>query len=144
MAGDLAACAAWRAGGGFIQAIQCQRASAAQRTAAGGGHGHGDSFPQSAHRGTARADSGADPPARSSDRRADPVPSGIARAAGGLDPAAAGVGGRQGHRRGRDPGEVRFPRKYEPRDPHPDERHHRTLLSRAEDAAQSQAARLCQ
>ena len=55
-----------------------------------------------------------------------------------------GAARRQGERRGGHQGEVRFPRQHEPRDPHADERHHRPLAPRPQDAAQRQAARLRQ
>ena len=44
--------------------------------------------------------------------------------------------------RGRHQDEEHVPREHEPRDPHADERHHRPLAPRPQDAAQSQAARL--
>ncbi len=60
-------------------------------------------------------------------------------------PAAAdrgGTAGRQGESRGGHRREVDVPRQHEPRDPHPDERHHRHDAPGAEDRPDAQAARL--
>src|SRR5262249_3877801 len=68
-----------------------------------------------------------------------PIAAGAALAEGGAGRPAAGAGRRQAEGRGGDGDEVDVPGQHEPRDPHADERHHRALVSRAEDSAQRQA-----
>ena len=80
----------------------------------GRGHESGHPAAQPAHAGAARADAGAGAAARS---------------------AGGGARRREAAGRGSDGDEIDVPREHEPRDPHADERHHRPVAPRAQDAA---------